>query len=100
MFSIDGPGPTDSVAGLLKHIDMRFNMLEFVRVRFDTGAFSGTHVSGSRCSVKFEWHASHRLRAVRPPEGDPKLWERTTEKEAPGKNDVGPGHIPNIGAAP
>lgn len=93
MFSIDGPGPTGNKAGG-ERLDQRFNMLEFIRVRFDGGAFGGSRVDGSRCSAKFAWHAAHRLRAVRPAPGSPDVWVRTTENEDAGRNDVGPGHIP------
>jgi hypothetical protein len=102
LFSVDGPGPTGDNAGELDRIVHRFNMLEFVRVRFDGGSFSGSQVDGSRCSPKFAWHATHRLRAEKPKAGVPKQWVRTSEagKEAAGVNDVAPGLLDKIGDPP
>ena len=101
MYVVDGPGPTDNDASAERAVQ-RWNMLEYVRVRFDGQNFVVDRVSGSRCSTKFEWHATHRLRDERVKPGNDRRWIRTTgnQVEAPNTNDVAGGHVPNIGEAP
>lgn len=97
MYSIDGPGPTDDKAGgTRERMDQRFNMMEFVRVRFDGIGFAGFRADGSRCSAKFDWHVRHRLRAEKPQPGAPKEWVRTPDD----RNNVGLGHLGQIGNPP
>ena len=91
LYSIDGPGLTYEEANASENVQ-RFNMLEFVRIRFDGKGFHGTSVDGSRCSGKVEWHASHHVE-----KGPGGKWKRTGGND---ENNVGPGHMDKIGVKP
>lgn len=92
MYVLDGPGisPMGAVADLEV---WRFNFREFIRVRLDGTKPSGNVVSGSRGSVKFDWHVRHRWNR-----GGTGNYIRSDAGET-NNNDIAPGHI-TVGTGP
>ncbi len=96
IYSRDMPNVTFSYA-YVQEVIVRHNMLEFVRVRIDSGNFTNINgkVEGSRCSAKVPWHS--RIHVIPDPNatildgfGETKnLWKRDTTTATDNSIDIG-----------